>query len=178
MLLWLKNCLPFQNGWRDGNAATALWQVTQQTAALLLLSLPWMPGNQLDEGSNFLICKPTLLHFGTDFLRRCLCNFPEPWERSCLPQPVSPTELVTLGLGNDRQLPSPCHAGLSRVCFGASFPGCHPLPDASPGRWCPLQPSHVLKCLAERWNTSNVDSAPAVAAPCPAQGLLRCPGSC
>lgn len=74
VLLWLKNCLPFQSGWSGGNTATALWQVTQQTAALLLLSLPWMPGNQLDEGSNFLICKPTLLHFDTDFLWRRLHN--------------------------------------------------------------------------------------------------------
>lgn len=75
----------FKNGSSGGNAAKALRRVTQQTAALLLLSLPRMPSNQSDEGSHFLICKSTLLHFVTDFLPVVFVQlFPEPSEHGCL----------------------------------------------------------------------------------------------
>lgn len=71
----------FKNGSSGGNAAKALRRVTQQTAALLLLSLPRMPSSQPDEGSHFLICKSTLLHFVTDFLPVAFVQlFPEPWQ--------------------------------------------------------------------------------------------------
>lgn len=62
-----------------------LRRVTQQTAALLLLSLPRMPSNQRDEGSHFLICKSTLLHFVTDFLPVVFVQlFPEALEHGYL----------------------------------------------------------------------------------------------
>lgn len=71
----------FKNSSSSGSAAKALQRVTQQTAALLLLSLPRMPSNQRDKGSHFLICKSTLLHFVTDFLRVVFVQlFPEPSE--------------------------------------------------------------------------------------------------
>lgn len=71
----------FTNGSSGGNAAKALRRVTQQTAALLLLSLPRMPSNQRDECSHFLICKSTLLHFVTDFLPVVFVQLlPEPWQ--------------------------------------------------------------------------------------------------
>lgn len=84
-----------------------LWRVTQQNAASLLLSLPRMPSNQLDEGSNFLICKSMLLHVGTDFLWWCLCNSSQnPRNAVAFDSHFTRGPGETAGLGSGRQPPS------------------------------------------------------------------------
>ena len=112
----------------------------RRSAALLLLALPRMPGNQLDEGSSFLICKSALLHFlALTFYGGVCATLPRTLRAPSPSTAISPVDLVQRpGWAMACRPPSHQYAGLSGTGLVPPFRGatCSRVPPQGRGASC------------------------------------------